>query len=78
MNPENPNTLNISIDQTISVVCEKCDSTLFQNALMMRKVSGLLTGTGQTSYIPIPVFSCMSCNHVNSEFLPREIKSLEN
>jgi hypothetical protein len=26
------------------------------------------------SYIPIPVFACLKCNHVNKEFLPREIQ----
>jgi hypothetical protein len=43
-------------------------------ALHIRKVSGILTGTGQPSYIPIPVFACDKCSHVNEEFLPRELK----
>lgn len=68
--------LNISIDQTTAVKCENCESEFFVNTLMMRKVSGLLTGTGHPSYIPIPVFACLKCNHVNSEFLPQEVKSL--
>lgn len=70
--------LNVSLDQTLPVVCEKCSGMYFEQALHIRKVSGLLTGTGQTSYLPIPVFSCKSCGHVNTEFLPKEIKNLSD
>lgn len=68
---------NISIDQTSPVECEKCGSMHFQQALHLRKASGLLTGTGQTTYIPIPVFACLECNHINTEFLPKEVRNLE-
>ena len=70
--------LKISLDQTSEVSCEECNSTDFVQALRIRKVSGLMTGTGQPSYIPIPVFACLSCNHVNEEFLPREVKNLDS
>ena len=66
----------IDINQTFPVECEKCNGMYFEEALHIRKASGILTGTGQLSYIPIPVFKCISCSHINSEFLPKEIKSL--
>lgn len=72
---ENPK-LNLAINETLPVECEKCGHTFFEEALHIRKISGLLTGTGQTSYMPIPVFSCKACGHVNTEFLPRELKDL--
>jgi uncharacterized Zn finger protein len=68
--------LNLSIDQTSAVECEKCSHTFFQEALHIRKASGLLTGTGQTTYMPIPVFACKACGHVNTEFLPKELKHM--
>ena len=68
--------LNLSIDQTLPVECEKCGHTFFEEALHIRKASGLLTGTGQTTYMPIPVFGCKACGHVNTEFLPKELKQL--
>lgn len=68
--------INLTIDQTQPVECEKCSGTFFQEALHIRKASGLLTGTGQTSYMPIPVFACKACGHVNTEFLPKELKNL--
>jgi len=68
--------LNVSLDQTLPVECEECGGLYFEQALHIRKVSGLLTGTGQTSYLPIPVFACKACGHVNTEFLPKELKDL--
>lgn len=70
--------LNIDINQTSPVECESCGHMYFEQALHLRKASGILTGTGQTSYIPIPVFSCKKCGHINTEFLPKEIANLDN
>lgn len=67
---------NVSLDQTSPVTCDECGGMYFEQALHIRKVSGILTGTGQTSYMPIPVFSCKDCGHINSEFLPKEIQNL--
>jgi uncharacterized Zn finger protein len=69
-----PQNLNISLDQTSEVKCESCGHSFMKEVLMMRKVSGILTGTGQPSYIPIPLFACDKCGHVNQEFLPAELK----
>ena len=69
---------NVSLDQTSAVVCDSCGGMYFEQALHIRKVSGILTGTGQASYMPIPVFSCKDCGHINSEFLPKEIQSLND
>ena len=69
--------INFDISQTQAVVCEECNHVHFQQVLVIRKASGLLTGTGKPTYIPIPVFACTSCGHVNSEFLPKEVKELD-
>jgi hypothetical protein len=74
---QNPQ-INLSIGQTQPVECEKCNHNIFDQGLIIRKASGLLTGTGQTSYMPIPVFTCKACGHVNVEFLPKELKDLGN
>lgn len=70
--------LNIGIDQTSPVLCEKCGCHFFVQALHLRKASGLLTGTGVPTYVPIPVFACKDCGHVNVEFLPQEVQNLDN
>ena len=66
--------LNISLDQTKGVKCEKCGNETFQDAFLLRKASRLLTGTAQDALIPIQVFACTKCGHVNEEFLPMQLK----
>ena len=68
--------LNVDFNQTLPVTCDECGHTYFEQALVIRKASGFLTGTGKPTYIPIPVFACKSCGHVNSEFQPKEGKEL--
>ena len=38
----------------------------------MRKLSALLSPTGQETMIPIQVFACAKCGHINKGFLPKE------
>ena len=73
---EQPN-LNLDIKQTTGVTCDECGHIHFQQVLHIRKASGILTGTGKPTYVPIPVFACNSCGHVNAEFLPKEVKDLD-
>ena len=72
---QQPN-LNLDINQTTGVTCDECQGSFFDQALVIRKASGLLTGQSKPSYVPIPVFKCSKCGHVNEEFLPKEIKDL--
>lgn len=69
--------VNVDINQTTGVKCEECGGIYFEQALIIRKASGLLTGTGKPGYIPIPIFKCSGCGHVNGEFQPKELQSLE-
>lgn len=65
---------NITLNQTSPVECENCNNSTFQESFFLRKASRLLTGAPKDSYIPIPVFVCTSCGHVNDEFIPNELK----
>jgi DNA-directed RNA polymerase subunit RPC12/RpoP len=69
--------LNVDIKQTTSVTCEECGGTIFEQALIIRRVSAILSGQGKPGFIPIPVFKCGECGHINLEFLPKEIQSLD-
>jgi len=69
---EQPLNVNVSLEQTDSIKCDECASTVFHPAFMLRRVSALLSPTGKETVIPIQVFACDSCGHVNEEFLPIE------
>jgi DNA-directed RNA polymerase subunit RPC12/RpoP len=64
----------ISLQDTTAVKCEKCGGEIFESGMILREVSALMTGTGQPGIIPIPVFICSKCGHVNSQFIPQELR----
>lgn len=65
---------NFDITQTSAEICENCNGQAFRDALLLRKVSALLTETGKEGYLPIQVFACVKCGHVNNHFIPEEIR----
>jgi uncharacterized Zn finger protein len=67
--------LNISLDKTTGVSCDKCQNETFIEAVLLRKASKFLTGTHQDALIPINIFACSACGTVNEEFLPIQLKT---
>lgn len=68
-------TLNVSLDQTAAIQCEKCENKIFVEGMLIRKASRFLTGTATDALVPIPVFACSKCGHVNNDFLPPELQT---
>lgn len=66
-----------NLGQTKAITCDKCGGMYFTQVLHIRKQSGLLSGSDKPTIIPIPVFQCTSCGHVNKEFLPTILKEEE-
>ena len=58
----------VDISQTTPVKCDKCKNQTFKQTLLLRKVSALVSPNGQEQYVPVAVFACEKCGHVNAEF----------
>ena len=74
MNREQPG-LTVNMSQTTAVTCESCKHDIFIPAFKIRKMSALLSPHGKETMIPMQVFACAKCGHINDDFLP---KSEEN
>ena len=61
-------TKTVDISQTTPVKCDNCENQTFKNTLIIRKLSALVSPSGQETVIPIGVFACEKCGHVNTEF----------
>ena len=73
MNREQPGlNMNIDFSQTTAEKCESCGNDTFLPAFKMRKMSALLSPHGQETIIPMQVFACAKCGHINKGFLPKE------
>ena len=58
----------IDMSKTTPIQCEKCNNSTFKQTLLIRKLSALVSPNGQETIVPMAVFACEKCGHVNSEF----------
>lgn len=50
-----------------NVICS-CGSKVFHEAIILKKVSGLMSSTGREELVPIPVYVCDKCGKIPEEF----------
>ena len=64
--------MKVDISQTTPVFCEECNNDTFIHAFKMRKMSALLSPHGKETMIPMQVFACAKCGHINDDFQTKE------
>ena len=69
-----PTLDNIDLTHAKDIECDECGSKGFKQTLMLKKLSALVSPNGQESMIPVAVFACEKCSHINKEFEEAEIK----
>ena len=65
-----PDGLQLDLSQADTVLCEKCGNGLFIQSFFLKKISALMSPTGQEAIIPVQVYSCGNCGHINSKLNP--------
>ena len=58
----------IDFSKTTEICCESCGGKTFKQTLLLRKLSALDSPSGQETIVPMQVFACEKCGHVNKEF----------
>ena len=62
---------NINLKDATDIECEKCKNKIFDEKVMFKRLSALLSPTGQKVIIPLKVFECSSCKTRNEEISPQ-------
>lgn len=70
------NKLNIDISKAQDVTCENCGNYTFEEVVLMKRISAILSPTGKEAIVPIPTFACNACGFINKQFLP--VKPVES
>ena len=63
----------IDMSKTSEIKCEVCLNDTFEQTLLLRKLSALVSPTNQETIVPMAVFACQKCGHVNTEFRQSEL-----
>ena len=72
--PQQPQ-INVDLSQADDIVCENCGNYTFNEVMLMKRLSALLSPTGKEAVIPIPTFACNACGYINRRFLPVKMGS---
>ena len=68
-------TQSVDLTHAKTMECEECQCKAFKQTLMLKKLSPLVSPNGQEAIVPVTVFCCEKCGHVNKEFEEAEIKA---
>ena len=68
--------VQFDISQAETMKCEQCGSSLFNIAFIIKRISAIISPTGNESIVPVQVYSCDGCSKVPTIFL--EGSGIEN
>ena len=66
--------MQVDITQSTPIKSEN-GNQVFQEAVILRKISKFLTGTSQDAVVPIPVFVDVKTGKILIEMLPKELRA---
>ena len=57
--------ISINLKDALDVVCGECENIYFVPAFQIKKLSALVSPTGDEMLVPIQLFKCSSCDHIS-------------
>ena len=69
-NEQQQQQIQVKLSDADDVVCDECSNAYFTPVVMIKRLSPLVSPSGQEQLVPMPVFRCDDCGHVNDAFLP--------
>lgn len=61
--------IKLNVNELDDIICEQCQSKLFTPVFLLKKVPLIYTGTGKEELLPIQLFECAKCGHVDKSIL---------
>ena len=61
----------VDINDTEMVKCDDCGNASFIQAFFLRRLSALMSPTGQEAMIPVQIYSCGNCGKVPDKLMPQ-------
>lgn len=61
--------MKINPTQLDDVTCDECGNFTFVKVVLMKRMPALISPTGVEAFMPMDVFCCNSCGHINKRFI---------
>ena len=62
--------IKVNLEAAEDILCDECSNAYFTPAVMVKRLSPLISPTGQEALVPVQTFQCNKCGHVNDKFQP--------
>lgn len=72
-----PTQMTVDVRKLPNLECSRCLNMTFQEVVLFKKVSALLSPNGKAGLSPYPAFACVACGYVDPVFLPKGMVSEE-
>ena len=59
-----PQQVKVDLSQAETMKCEHCGNVVFIKGTVLKRLSALVSPTGQEAIVPIEIYSCGSCGEV--------------
>ena len=56
--------VNIDISKAETLECKKCNNNVFLLTYIIKRISPIMSPTGQEAVVPVQVYSCGSCGEI--------------
>ena len=62
--------MELVFEKAQTITCEKCNGYAFTNVAIIKRISPLISPTGEEIVMPIQTYQCVECKNINEQFLP--------
>tara|TARA_Y100000114_G_scaffold120265_1_gene115193 strand:+ start:477 stop:752 length:276 start_codon:yes stop_codon:yes gene_type:complete len=62
--PKQQTQVKVDLKQADTIKCKDCNNYLWIQSFILKKLSALVSPTGQEALIPVQVYSCGNCGKV--------------
>jgi hypothetical protein len=59
------------LESSQTVTCTSCEHYTFIQVTILKRMSALVSPTGEEVIIPVQTFECNRCGNINNDFLPK-------
>ena len=67
--PKQKKQVQVDLKQADTIKCSDCNNYLFISSTIIKRLSAILSPTGEETLIPIDVYSCGNCGRVPKSML---------
>ena len=59
--------VTVDLSQAENIVCKSCGNYSFIQSFFLKRISALMSPTGQEAIVPVQVYSCGNCGEVYAD-----------